>query len=167
MPVLARGKLHVECFPEDFPGENPAGAEQAARRLGPILNLRFPNETKPKFVMSDKGRGFYSSNSSINWRYKDGLQSSGLKSFMGDDASMQPGKMQDLMLHETAVAWIRLKMSRSMPKKPWEETIAEWKARMQEACRQINAEYDVEGLCRELPARLEKLKEKEGDRLKK
>ena len=168
MPVLTRGKLHVECFLEDFPGENSRGAQQAAQRLGPILNRRFPNETKPKFVMTDKGKGFYCNiNQMILPRYKAGLQSSGLKAFMGDDASMQPGKMSDLMLHETAVAWLRLKMKWSTPKEPWLETTVQWKARMQEACRQVNAEYDVEGLCRELPGRLEKLREKEGDRLKK
>ena len=51
MPVLVRGKLHVECFGLDFPGENSAGAQQAAEKLGPILNKRFPNESKPKIVM--------------------------------------------------------------------------------------------------------------------
>ena len=86
---------------------------------------------------------------------------------MGDDAKMQPGTLSDLMLHETAVAWLRLKMERSTPKEPWLETKEDWKARMQEACRQINAEYDVEGLCRELPGRLRKLRETEGDKLRK
>ena len=37
----------------------------------------------------------------------------------------------------------------------------------QEACRQINAEYDVEGLCMELLGKLRKLREAEGDRLRK
>ena len=59
MPVLVRGKLHVECFNADFLGECPQGAQQAAQKLGPILNIRFPNETKPKIVMTDKGRGFF------------------------------------------------------------------------------------------------------------
>ena len=40
MPVLTRGKLHVEVFVDDFPGENPEGAQQAAERLGPTLNKR-------------------------------------------------------------------------------------------------------------------------------
>ncbi len=31
----------------------------------------------------------------------------------------------------------------------------------------VNAEYDVEGFCKELPDRLEELKKREGDRLKK
>ena len=168
MPVLTRGKLHVECFNADFPGECADGAELAAQRLRPILNLRFPNETKPKFVMTDKGRGFYASfTSKMTPKYKAGLQSSGLKAFMGEDATVQPGKLSDMLLHETAVAWLRLRMARSTPARPWLETTAQWKARMQEACRQVNAEYDVEGLCRELPSRLEKLHETEGDKLRK
>ena len=57
--MLVRGKLHVEVFPADYPGENPLGAEWAAEKLGPILNKRFPNGSKPKFVMTDKGKCFY------------------------------------------------------------------------------------------------------------
>ena len=168
MPVLTRGKLHVEVFVDDFPGENPEGAKQAAERLGPILNIRFPNETKPKVVMSDKGKGFYYPwNSQITPEYKAGLRSVGLKPFMGDDATKQSGMMGDMLLHETAVAWLRKLMGWSTPKEPWLETPEEFRARMQEAVRKVNKDYEVENLCRELPSRLAQLKDKEGDRLKK
>ena len=86
---------------------------------------------------------------------------------MGDDAGRQCGDLQDLMLHETAVAWMREKIKASCPVRPWQETREEYKWRLQEACRQVNAQYNVEGLCRELPARLKELKKREGDRLKK
>ena len=169
MPVLVRGKLHVEVFPEGFPGENPEGAGWAAEKLGPILNKRFPNETKPKLVMTDKGRGFYNTGSlsEITGEYQAGLRSSGLRPLMGDFNTQQPGSLSDMMLHETAVAWLRYRMQLSTPACPWNETREGHKRRMQEACRQVNAEYDVEGLCRQLPARLEKLKELKGDRLTK
>ena len=168
MPVLVRGKLHVECFGLDFPGENSAGAQQAAEKLGPILNKRFPNESKPKIVMSDRGIGFYHGSwGTITHGYKAGLQSSGLRPLMGEDASKQPGSLSDLLLHETAVAWLRYKMKLSIPARPWKETSEQYKARLQEACRKVNAEYNVEGLCKQLPERLDKLKEKKGDRLKK
>ena len=62
--MLARGKLHVEVFNAGFPGECPEGAQMMAEKLGPILNIRVPNETKPKIVMTGKGRGFYKSNRS-------------------------------------------------------------------------------------------------------
>ena len=168
MPVLTRGKFHVECFGADFPGETAAGAKAAAERLGPMLNIRFPNQAKPKIVMTDKGKAFYYGfNSKITNEYKAGLTSVGLKAFMGDDASKQPGTMGDLMLHETAVAWLRKKMEHSPPACPWKETREQFKERMKEYCRQINAAFDVEGLCRELPERLEELKRREGDKLKK
>ena len=170
MPVLVRGKLHVECFGADFPGECPAGAGIAAERLGPILNIRFPNDAKPKIVMTDKGRGFFHGfTSKVTDEYKAGLRSVGLRAFMGDDAKKQCGDLQDLMLHETAVAWIRKKLQSTCPAPAGaaQETREEYKARLQEVCRQINSEHDVEGLCRELPTRLEELEEREGDRLKK
>ena len=168
MPVLTCGKLHIECFNAEFPGEGPKGAEIAASRLGPILNRRFPNARKPTIVMTDMGRGFYHGpTGKIIKRYKAGLQSVGLRPFMGDDAQKQPGTMQDLMLHETAVSWMRAKLTTTCPARPWKETREQYQARLHECCRQVNAEYDVEGLCRELPSRLEELKRRKGDRLKK
>jgi hypothetical protein len=124
----------VECFTADFPGECPEGAEMAAERLGPILNIRFPNDTKPKIVMTDKGRGFFNGwTSAITQEYKDGLRSVGLRAFMGEDARNQPGTLQDLMLHETGVSWMRSKMQTSCPPRPWQETREDYKARLQEA----------------------------------
>ena len=168
MPVLTRGKLHLEVFLGEFASENAEGAKQAAERLRPILNIRFPNETQPKIVMTDRGKGFYNPfGGKITREYKAGLESAGLKPFMGDDASEQPGTMGDLMLHETAVAWVRLKIGRSTPAQPWLETPEQFKARMQQICREVNAEYEVENLCRELPSRLKDLKDGDGDKLKK
>ena len=141
MPVLTRGKLHVEVFVGDFPGENPEGAQQAVEKLGSILNLRFPNDSKPKVLFTDKGKGFYQIlNSQITPEYKAATRSVGLRPFMGDDASKQPATMGDLMLHETAVAWLRKLMGWSTPKEPWLETPEEVKARMQEACRKVSNE---------------------------
>ena len=79
----------------------------------------------------------------------------------------QPGTMGDLMLHETAVARVRLKIGKGTPAQPWLETPEQFKARMQQVCREVNAEYEVESLCRELPSRLEALKDRGGDKLKK
>ena len=168
MPVLMRGKLHVEVFSADFPGESPDGAEVCAQKLGPILNIRFPNhQCRPKIVMSDKGCGFYHGTTSvITDEWKAGLRSVGLKPFMGDNAQVQSGQMGDVLLHETSVSWIRAKLVQNSPARPWEETREQFKSRMQEVCRQINAEFDVEGLCRKLPKRLQQLKDREGDRLK-
>ena len=62
---------------------------------------------------------------------------------------------------------VRERMKHKTPARPWEETPEQFKARIQEVCREINAENDVEGLCRELPERLQDLKRRKGDRLRK
>ena len=38
---------------------------------------------------------------------------------MGDDASVQPGRMQEVILHETAVARIRGRLTSTAPSEPW------------------------------------------------
>ena len=168
MPVLSRGKLHVEVFNAEFKGECPAGAQQAVERLRSVLNIRFPGPGKPKIVITDRGKGFYHPpNGKITWQYKDALQDAGLKAFMGDDASSQPGTLGDMLLHETSVSWIRALMTERSLAKPWEETRDQFRARIQEVVRLINAQNDVEGLCRELPERLQDLKDRQGDKLKK
>ena len=39
-------------------------------------------------------------------QYKAALAANGLRAFQGNVAAVQPGKLSDLMLHETAVAWM-------------------------------------------------------------
>ena len=107
-PMLTRGKLHVEVLPPDFAGDRPDGAEVFVERLRVGLNRRFPNAEGPRVVFVDRGAGFYNpGDGQITWQFKAALQRHGLRAFMRDDASVQPGHLADLMLHETAVAWIR------------------------------------------------------------
>ena len=54
----------------------------------------------------------------MNPEYKTGLQKAGLRAFMGEDNKIQPGQLQDLMLHETAVSWLRKKLMANGPAKP-------------------------------------------------
>ena len=70
--------------------------------------------------------------------------------FMGDDAARQPGSLQEMMLHETAVAWIRRGLTCTLPAKPWEETWEDFSARMRKVVQKISKEYNVDGLCRYL-----------------
>ena len=68
------------------------------------------SSSKPKIVFTDKGGCFYDGGTGkIRQSWKDAVQSAGLKTFMGDDASEQPGTLGDFLLHETAVAWVPLK----------------------------------------------------------
>ena len=84
---------------------------------------------------------------------------------MGDDAILQPGDLKDLMLHETAVAWLSNCLRVTTPAKPWEETTQAFGARLKAATEYVNAHYDLEGLQNELPARLQKLSDQKGGRI--
>ena len=77
------------------------------------------------------------------------------------------GSLQELMLHETAVAWVRRGLTWTLPAKPWEETVEAFAVRLREVVRKVNDEYDVEGLCRELPDRVDALYHAEGGKLAK
>ena len=85
---------------------------------------------------------------------------------MGDDASIQPGRLQEMMLHETAVSWMRRRLASTLPAKPWEETRQEYASRLKACCDEINCNLDVEVLCRALPRRIQNLVKKQGGRLK-
>lgn len=86
---------------------------------------------------------------------------------MGDDASEQPGELQELMLHETAVAWCRYRLARCVPTRAWLESSAEYARRLKGVVADINRSLDVEQLCRDLPSRVSQLIEAEGARLAK
>eukprot|EP00973_Karenia_brevis_P034926 4819307-Karenia_brevis.AAC.1 len=76
---------------------------------------------------------------------------------LGDNAFVQPGSCSELMLHETAVSWIRERLGKTVPRKPWEENRQAYATRLKECCDFINANYNVEGLCRELLQRVNKV----------
>ena len=165
-PVLARGKLHTVLLGDDFPGETPAGAAQLVAKVRASLNIRFRGDDQPDVVFTDRGQGFYRLKSGkITPEYATALRENGLTAFMGADASKQPGDLKDLMLHETAVAWLTNRLQVTTPARAWEETTQAFGARLKAATDYINAHYDVEGLQRQLPARLQKLKDREGGRI--
>jgi hypothetical protein len=90
----------------------------------------------------------------------------GLRTYYGDNAAVQPGTLQEVMLHETAVAWVRRRETVTQTREPWHETVAEFSGRLREICQHVNSNYDVEGLCRKLPQRLQLLVDAKGDRIK-
>ena len=107
VPILTRGKLHVEPLPDNFPGETEEGAELMVGRVRAALNIRFQGGTAPTRLFTDRGNGFYNSGTGrITTKYKAALQANGLQAFFNTDASIQPGKLQEVMLHETAVSWL-------------------------------------------------------------
>ena len=119
-------------------------------------------------VCRDRGAGFYiSGDGTIIVEYKAVLQRHRLRAFNGDDASIQPGSLSDLMLHETAVSCIRHKEGLTLPRRPWTESREAFAVRLKQIVAAINDEHDVDGLCRELPMRISKLIEKKGGKLRK
>ena len=90
-----------------------------------------------------------------------------MKAFWGEDASTQPGNLQELMLHETAVSWVRRRLTESTPASAASETRETYVTRLKQVCADINASLDVEGLSRAFPARVRALLEAKGDRITK
>ena len=167
-PVLTRGKLHVIVFDEAFPGENAEGAKVLVPKVAAALQARFPQaRRKPGVVFVDRGKGFYNTKTGrITTGFREALDEAGLEAFWGDNAAAQPGHMQELMLHETAVAWLRNRLEATVPKKSWEETPAAFGARLRTCCAYINRHHDVRGLCRAFLRRVEDLQAVKGGRLK-
>ena len=132
------------------------------------LNIRFQGGTAPKILFTDRGNGFYdSSTGNITASYKEALRANGLKAFFGDNASVQPGQLQDFLLHETAMAWMRDRLKKTLPRKPWDETAEQYVSRLKKCAEHCNNKYDIENLCKEVPWRVDELLKRDGDRLPK
>ena len=168
LPMLTRGKLHIELLPPNFPGETEEGAHIMVAKVKAAVNIRFPGSSPPKVLFTDRGNGFYNPGTgAITNGYRAALRGHQLQAFFPANASIQPGQLQELMLHETAVSWVRDRLKKTLPRRCWEETEEAYGARLKEAASYINSTHDVEGLCMEFPGRLRDLVERNGDRLAK
>ena len=168
VPVLTRGKLHIESLSDNFPGETPVGAAEMVAKVRAALNIRFQGTTPPKILFTDRGNGFYNSTTGVITNlYRNALDAHGLKCFFGDNASVQPGQLQDFLLHETAMAWMRERLKKTVPKEAWNETVEDYRARLKQCAAYCNEKYNIENLCREVPWRAQELINLEGDRLPK
>ena len=130
------------------------------------------NTPKPRTVFSDRGPGFYhASLGSITGEYESILRKHNFKAWAGANSKTgpraQPPDVPDVLLHETAVSWIRQRLHATAPKRRWEETPEQLATRLQAAVAHCNDEYNVSGLCRKFTSRLTELvKETAGDRLR-
>ena len=79
----------------------------------------------------------------------------------------QPGDVADVLLHETAISWLKASLAKSDAnvQSRWKETPEELAKRITTVVRELNAECEVANLCRKWPARLQALKAAEGGRL--
>ena len=164
--VLARGKVHVEVMPEAWHLDG-AGLAEFVRRLPKVLEKMLgANTPKPRTVFTDRGTGMYTGAGMICRKFEQALKEEGFRTYWGRDASKQSPDMGDVLLHETAVAWFRKLMRKETPEvAPWEETQEQWTRRARKVVRLMNQKYDVLGLCRDFPRRLEDVLERKGDRL--
>ena len=86
---------------------------------------------------------------------------------MGGGVARHLGDLQDVLLHETAVAVVKDKLAQGTPKAAWRETPAEFYVRLREVGPQITAKGGMDSLCRrEWPQRIHDLvHDPTGDRL--
>ena len=106
--VLARGNVHIEVVGGDWQ-QTGVGMAEFVDRLPPILHAMLGNDAAlPRVVASVRGPGFFqSSTGHIVKAYSAALQKNGFRPFAGEDASKQPPDCPDVLLHESAVGWIR------------------------------------------------------------
>jgi hypothetical protein len=110
---------------------------------------------------------FYSiGTGNITTKFRQALADHGLKNLMGNCAAVQPGHMQEVLLHEAAVAWIRHRLTTSTPPNAWLEAPAQYEKRLKGVVEDINVNLDVDGLCDNLLMRVEKVIETGGGRVK-
>ena len=151
---------------EDFRGEEPAGAPAFVAAVKNGLSKRFQSGAKPSVLFLDRSRAFFNTvTGRVTVELADALGPAALSLFWGEDAHDQPGACADVLLHETAVAWIRDGLTKCVPKHPWKESRQQYAVRIRSVVEDCNARHDVQGLCRGLLGRLHELQRRQGDRL--
>ena len=106
-------------------------------------------------------------NSHISIAIEEAVGKAGFKLFWGPNAKRQAADLGDVLLHETAVSWVRARLQRLKPDGcPWEETREQWVARLRKVVRAVNKECKVNDLCCAFPTRMQELKANGGDRLR-
>ena len=134
--------------------------------------LRSTCDSKPtgagrKVLWTDRGKSFYApSTGRITQQYEQALREHGFSASFASNASVQPGKLQELMLHETAVAWMRVRLAQSVPPKAWKEPRVAYTARLKRCCADVNHRLNVEGLCRDLLLRGAECVQAKGGRIR-
>ena len=105
--------------------------------------------TRHAFFSRTVGMAFYISGSGvITPQHKAALHRHGLRAFFGCDASAQPGQLQEVMLHEAVVAWMRERL-KTLPTRSWAESFDDYGARLNACAAYISDEHDVAGFCRQ------------------
>ena len=171
--ALTQGVLGIQVFSMQgvFPGETPAGAGLLVSHLPALLKKMFgPGAMLPRTIFSDRGPGFFHRKwGTITGDYESACRECGFKPWAGTNSKKgpraQPREIGDVLLHETAISWLRREEENTRPRAPWLETPVELERRMLAAVRHINKEFDVRSLSIQVPERLHALVVTDGDRL--
>ena len=165
IPIFAQGKLHVEMLGRRFPGDHVSGMATFVGKLRSSINIRFRSQ-QPDIVFVDLGGGFYQGGT-MTQEFKAALGEHNLKAFHGEDASIQPGQSENLW-PQRLLSWLRHRLKLTLPTEPWNETEEAFEKRLKNAAAWVNDHHDVDGLCKEMPSRLDDLVHvTKGARLKK
>ena len=168
--ILARGVVKFEAM-EDTWTQTGEGMSRFVAKLTDILKAMLGDETPlPRMLYTDRGPGlFQGSTGHIVKAYEAAVERHGFRTYVGSDASKQPGDIADCLPHETAVAWARAYLK----KRPLDRSLgldgmaAKLRRLLHDCEGYINSEYDVDKLCgAEFLERMAELKDREGDRLK-
>ena len=136
--------------------------------VSPTESMLGPDARLPRTLFTDRGTGLFNSRGRAVKAYSAAAKGAGFRLYWGNDASQQSPDMPDLLLHETAVAWFRRKLSKQRPVcVPWEETVAQWTARARRVVAFLNDNYRVDRLCQQFPTRLRACRDSDGERLRK
>ena len=123
----------------------------------------------PRTIVTDRGPGFYQASSgTIVAAYKGALSQNKIIAFAGDEAKWQPPDLPDVLLHETAVAWVRgfFKKRPFKVKKKVKHNFTLFAKMLRQCELHINKKYAVTGLCKAFPRRIQALIKAKGDRLR-
>ena len=165
--ILARGVVGVDILPQTWELGAAGMAVVVERLKGRLRDMLGARAVLPTVLMSDRGTGMYAPSGHVTRAYDCAARRCGFKLFWGADAKQQAPDMPDLLLHETAVSWLRGVLRKTKPVvPPWRESPAQWSRRMMDAVAVVNdGTKDVDGLCMQFVDRLEECLAKRGARL--
>ena len=167
---MARGVVKFEPMEDNWPQTGDGMARFIAKPTDILKSMLGDDTPLPRVLYTDRGPGlFQGSTGHIVKAYEAAVEQHSFRTYVGSDASAQPGDIADCLPHETAVAWARAYLK----KRPIDRSLGMngMKAQLRRVLRDcedyINSEYDVDKLCGgEFLERMAELRDREGDRLK-
>ncbi len=164
--TLTRGQVGVDILPEDWTLDGPGMATVVRRLEERLRDMLDADCSLPGVIMSDRGAGMFAPSGLVVAAYEQAVRDCNFRLLWGADAKQQSPDMPDLLLHETAVGWLRGVLRRTKPEvKPWLETPAQWSRWVMKALDEVDHNYDAEGLCQQFSDRVEECFAAEGERL--